>query len=353
MVIKSKSKSLVDYIESVLIPDAEARVARGDNARTLPRDYRQRLNCYVRPFFGTTALRRIDSAKMRDFDRYLATDRGLKGSSALPILSLVSLALRMADEDGLIVQAPRIRRPKQKVKPRAWFTQDQYRLQLLPALRKIEAGKPEIAWKGHVIDWELRALVTFLVNSFLRPGDLFALKNGHVTIIEEIPSTENSDGENGYLRLNLPPSKDHHAPVITMPVAVRIYRRVLQRHSAAGFGKPGDYVFLPNRQNREYAKEIVRRQFDLVLKHVGLKEDELGNVRTLYSFRHSCIMFRLLDAEDLDLLTLARTARTSVEVIDRFYAQPMTPEMNRHQLFSSRRPNRSLQIGRAQLEDQL
>lgn len=353
MVIKPKPKSLPDYIDEVLVPHAEARVARGENASTLPRDYRQRNKAYIRPFFGTKALHRIDSANLREFETYLTIKRGLKATSALPIISLVSVALRMADEDRYLIQKPTVRRPKQKTKVRAWFTQDQYRLQLLPALRKIEAGKPAIVWKGKAVDWELRALITFLVNSFLRPGDLFVLKHHHVTIVEEVPATASSEGEHGYLRLNLPPSKDHHAPVITMPVAVPIYKRILERQTAAGFGKPDDYLFLPNRQNRDYAKEIIRRQFDLVLKHVGLKTDELGNVRTLYSFRHSCIMFRLLDAEDLDLITLARTARTSVEVIDRFYAQPMTAEMNRHQLFSTRRPNRSLQVGRAQMEEQL
>lgn len=353
MVIKPKTRVLVDYIEGVLIPDAEARVARGENARTLPRDYRQRLNCYIRPFFGTTALHRIDSARIGEFNRYLANERGLKATSALPILSLVSSALKMAEEDGLLTQMPRIRRPRQKAKPRAWFTQDQYRLQLLPALHKIEKGNPEIAWKGHVIDWELRALVTFLVNSFLRPGDLFILRHRHVTVVDEVPATSSSEGEHGFLRLNLPPSKDHHAPVITMPVTVPIYKRLLERRTTAGFGKPDDFVFLPGRTNRDYAKEIIRRQFDLVLRHTGLKTDQLGNERCLYSLRHSAIMFRLLDAENLDLLTLARTARTSVEVIDRFYAQPMTAEMNRHQLFSSRRPNRSLQVGRTQMEEQL
>jgi hypothetical protein len=38
-------------------------------------------------------------------------------------------------------------------------------------------------------------------------------------------------------------------------------------------------------------------------------------------------MFRLLNSEGLDLMTLARNARTSVEMIDRFYASHLTPEM--------------------------
>lgn len=49
--------------------------------------------------------------------------------------------------------------------------------------------------------------------------------------------------------------------------------------------------------------------------------------------------------KDLDLLTLARTARTSVEMIDRFYASSLTAELNRDKLHSFRRPTRFLTDG--------
>ena len=39
-------------------------------------------------------------------------------------------------------------------------------------------------------------------------------------------------------------------------------------------------------------------------------------------------MRRLLNAKNIDLLTLARNCRTSVEMIQRFYASHLTAEMN-------------------------
>ena len=48
-------------------------------------------------------------------------------------------------------------------------------------------------------------------------------------------------------------------------------------------------------------------------------------------------MFRLLYGEGLDLLTLARNARTSPEMIDRFYARHLSAEMNIGLLQSKRR----------------
>jgi len=48
-------------------------------------------------------------------------------------------------------------------------------------------------------------------------------------------------------------------------------------------------------------------------------------------------MYRLLYGEGLDLLTLARNARTSPEMIDRFYARHLSAEMNIDILQSKRR----------------
>ena len=56
----------------------------------------------------------------------------------------------------------------------------------------------------------------------------------------------------------------------------------------------------------------------------------------LYSLRHTAITFRLLFGRGIDLLTLARNARTSVEMIERFYASELSAEMNVALLHSRR-----------------
>jgi hypothetical protein len=64
-------------------------------------------------------------------------------------------------------------------------------------------------------------------------------------------------------------------------------------------------------------------------------ETNLGEARTLYSLRHTAIMFRLLYG-DIDLLTLARACRTSVEMLDRFYARGLHAEMNIDRIHATR-----------------
>jgi hypothetical protein len=48
-------------------------------------------------------------------------------------------------------------------------------------------------------------------------------------------------------------------------------------------------------------------------------------------------MLRLTLGEQVDLLTLARNARTSVEMIERFYARPLQSEMNVDKIQSMRK----------------
>jgi len=77
--------------------------------------------------------------------------------------------------------------------------------------------------------------------------------------------------------------------------------------------------------------------FNWILKELDIKAGPHGTDRTLYSLRHTAITFRLIYGGNIDLLTLARNARTSVEMIDKFYASTLSAEMNIALLHSKRR----------------
>ena len=143
-----------------------------------------------------------------------------------------------------------------------------------------------------------------------------------------------------FLRLTLPPSKGHSFPITTMPWAVKVYERICRRQEVE-LGRPvepTDYVFMTQAKSRDNAIKSLARQFDIVLDATGLKVSNVGEPRSLYSLRHSSIMFRLMFGRTVDTLTLARNARTSPEMIDRFYAAPLQGEMNVGELQSKRRP---------------
>ena len=101
---------------------------------------------------------------------------------------------------------------------------------------------------------------------------------------------------------------------------------------------PENYVFLPQyHSNRDYALKQLQRQFDILLWSTGLRNNVQGEDRSLYSLRHTCIMYRLMYGEKMDLLTLARNARTSSEMVERFYASKLKGEDNIDMLQSRRR----------------
>ena len=58
--------------------------------------------------------------------------------------------------------------------------------------------------------------------------------------------------------------------------------------------------------------------FNRILEEEGLKFDREGNRRTAYSLRHTYICLRLM--EGADIYQIAKNCRTSVEMIEKYYA---------------------------------
>lgn len=56
-------------------------------------------------------------------------------------------------------------------------------------------------------------------------------------------------------------------------------------------------------------------------------------------------MLRLVNGDGIDSLVLARNARTSVEMIDSFYARPLTGEMKVDMLHSRKKKKKAVEEG--------
>jgi hypothetical protein len=166
-----------------------------------------------------------------------------------------------------------------------------------------------------------------MVNSFIRPVDIKLIQHKHIEVIS---------GPNTYLRLNLPETKRHTGQVVTMRAANGIYQSLKKYQESRGYGKPTDYLFLPEVKDRAGAIQLMTTHFRKIVEKAELRAGQYGQLRTLYSLRHTAITFRLLYGNGIDLLTLARNARTSVEMIERFYSSNLTAEMNIEMLQSKR-----------------
>ena len=180
-----------------------------------------------------------------------------------------------------------------------------------------------------------------MVNSFIRPSDLKTLRHKHVEIVNNAHT---------YLRLTLPATKSHDKPIVTLQPAVRVYLALTKHHHLKDNAKPDDYLFLPQHKDRAYAARVLAYYFNCVMAETGLKHGAHGQPRSLYSLRHSSITFRLLYGHGIDVLTLARNARTSVDMINRHYASTLTAEQNIG-ILQSRRPQGRQSLGLARQQE--
>lgn len=275
------------------------------------------------PLFGACDVASIGYPVVERFVRDLS-ERGLSPTTIHHYLIAIRKVLRHAVSLEQLAALPAMPVVKLKASPRGGFTLPEYR-HLVREARRADRSPPRT--RAVAREPALALLIRFMVNSFVRPHDVKLLQYKHVEVVR---------AARPYLRLRLPETKRKTAPVVTMPAAVGVYEALLKRARAAGRGAREDYLFLPAIANRAHAMWRLDQQFRALLEASGLRIGALGRARTLYSLRHTAIMLRLLYGKGIDLLALARNARTSVAMIERFYASNLTAEMNIDILHSRR-----------------
>jgi integrase len=86
--------------------------------------------------------------------------------------------------------------------------------------------------------------------------------------------------------------------------AVKPFQRLVERNKP----QPTDPIF----------PKTHRQLFNTILDEENLKKDREGQPRTAYSLRHTYICLRLM--EGADIYQIAKNCRTSVEMIEKYYA---------------------------------
>jgi integrase len=305
----------------LLIAEQETRIRRGELNPKLNINDKSLLKAHIYPFFDKMDIRSVTYKHINEFLAKLS-ESDLAPATQQKNLALISKILKHAHREGYLDKLPPLPTVKQQDAPRGWFSNAEYEI-LKTTVRDIVNDKEQIHLVlRQPITYEIQFLIWFMVNTFLRPSDVKLLKHRNVEIVK---------GEHSFLRLFTDSSKTTNRPVVSMPQAVSVYEDLLKNHEAAGKSiNKEDYLFYPEiseEKDRWKAMDRMGRQFDYIVRKANLKTSPTGEDRTLYSLRHTAIMFRLTMG-DLDLLTLARNARTSVEMIERFYANHLTPEMN-------------------------
>lgn len=305
----------------------QARVERGEFTRGSLMVLRNRLDSHLLPRWGSLPITHIGYKEIMEFVDFMSKCKSTTtiGQYLIAIRKVFHHAVRM----GALERLPEFPKVKIKTASRGAFTPTEYwriirtardlRGQPHPDTKRALRKSYKLVYSDYCMPPDVAWVVGFMVNSFIRPSDLKTLKHRHVEVVR---------GKNTYLRLTLPETKKHDAPIVTLFPAVRIYREIVKYQQPRGKACPEDYLFLPDLKDRNYALAVLGLMFNWVLDVTGYKQNAHGQPRSMYSLRHSAITFRLLYGQGIDLLTLARNARTSVEVINNHYASTVSGEQN-------------------------
>ena len=314
----------------------QQKFIQGDITKQTLGMFISRLRAQLMPYFSGCHISTIQLKQISEFILELQ-DQHIKPITIKQYLGLLKRILLIALEEGAIYKIPNFPKLKTKSIPRGSFSLMEYRALVRSAKelglewqaaklnhRVTAAGAFK---KQEAVPVDMQWLIRFMVNSFIRPVDIKLIQHKHIEIITG-PST--------YLRLNLPETKRHTGQVVTMRAANAVYKTIQEHQNSRGYGGPEDYLFLPEVSDRNGAIQLITTHFRKILERAKLRKGQYGQFRTLYSLRHTAITFRLLYGNGIDLLTLARNARTSVEMIERFYSSNLTAEMNIEMLQSKR-----------------
>lgn len=334
---ENKSASFIELIGIVKRREL-LKLKRGEITNQTLKMTFSRIDSNIVSFFGNFLdLRKITSDVISDFIFFLA-DKGIKPITIKQYLGLIKRILSYAILEELITNLPIFPKIKSKSLPRASLAIDQYRKVITTAkfLAKLNISPNQISHRNKAngvyikngpIPQEMAGLIRFMTNTFLRPVDIKLLQHKHIEVIE---------GKQCYLRINLPETKSHTGQVVSLRAAVGVYRNLKSSSIQQGYGGSNNYVFFPEIENRQKAIHMISYLFSRILNECGLYHASDGQKRSLYSLRHTAITFRLVYGQGIDLLTLARNARTSVEMIEKFYASNLKAEMNIDLLQSKR-----------------
>ena len=322
-----KSGHLFRDAADKFLPEYEALML-GERSAKYIKGHGERLRVHILPFFGKMSVTEIGPQTAQDYRVHRMTSRTTKsGQVRRPSRSAlhheivtVRHVLKTAQRLGWIKAVPDLSAPYKasgKVSHRAWLSNEEYK-RLYNATRERAANPPKPRWK-----WECEQLhdfVLFMVNTGLRPDEAGRLEFRDVEIVEDRATNETILEISVRGKRGVGYCKSMPGAVIPFERLRKRKRLLIARERVSKGGnlsedprslalpKPTDLVFPALRNHHLKA----------VLEELDLKKDREGLPRSAYSLRHTYICLRLM--EGADIYQIAKNCRTSVEMIEKFYA---------------------------------
>ena len=303
-------------------------ITQGQRSKIYVEGQHSRSRVHLVPFFGSMGLSEITSGKVQEYRIHRHED-AVKKRNKPPAHNtmhqeIVTLrqTLKTALRHGWLDHLPDLSEPYRsspKISHRAWFSPEEYK-KLYEATRKRAHEPRNVRYK-----WESEQLhdyVLFSANTGLRPDEARRLQFRDVTIVEDEGSGQT------ILEIEVR-GKRGVGYCKSMTGAVRPFERSRVRlrppraYEVGGDGKGPDPVSSSQQWRLPQPTDLIfpkwqREQFKTILNEENLRFDRDGRPRTAYSLRHTYICLRLL--EGADIYQIAKNCRTSVEMIEKYYA---------------------------------
>ncbi len=269
-----------------------------------------RVKNYLIPYFGKMGLSEVTPGAVQEYRIYRQSysvprhnqksDKPRKPPSRSTMhQEIVALrqVLKTAVRHNWLNHVPDLSLPYKtagKIVRRAWFSPDEYK-QLYKATR--ERARQSIGKRWAWETAQLHDLVLFMANTGLRPDEVKRLEYRDITIVDDLKSKES------ILEIEVR-GKRGVGYCKSTANAVHVLERLIERN------KPQltDLIF----------PSLHRELLNRILVEQDLKFDREGQTRTAYSLRHTYICLRLM--EGADIYQIAKNCRTSVEMIEKYYA---------------------------------
>jgi integrase len=301
-----------------------------------------RLRLHLLPFFGSLGLSQVTPGKVQEYRVHRMTSVAAEKppiETAAEVTQAVRRRPRGASRSTLHDEIVTLRqvlktairhewlaylhdfsppyRTQGKIVHRPWFSPEEYKKLYLAARAYAHS------LKGTRHEWNAEQVydyILFMANTGLRPDEAKNLQHRDVVIVDDAASRER------ILEIEVR-GKRGIGYCKSMPGAVGPYGRLLKRAKPISMGRhgksktwvdkeppapkypePTDFVFPGDH----------KKLFNGILERADLKVSRDGQSRVAYSLRHTYICMRL--TEGADIYQIAKNCRTSVEMIQKFYA---------------------------------
>lgn len=282
-------------------------ITQGERNPQYVKQKRMHVEVHLIPFFGDEPVTDISAGRVQDYRVHRQSSRVnpktgevRKPSRATMHSETVTLrqVLKTANRKGWISALPDMSAPYKtsgKLEHRSWFSPEEYKI-LYEATRERAKNPPKPRWQE--VCETFHDYVLFMGNTGLRPDESARLEDRDIKVVKDEATGER------ILEIDVR-GKRGVGHCKSMPGAVHPYERLRKRKKL----KATDKLF----------GKTPRDLMNNVLDELGLKFDRNNRVRTCYSLRHTYICMRLM--EGADIYQVAKNCRTSVEMIEKYYAK--------------------------------